>query len=253
MAAAFERAYPGTAGRVTSLPNPTDFERIEVQAGPGGEAGAGRPAGAGLAPGAKGTAADPEGDGAVLLWVGRLTLQKRPDLAIEVLARLRRDTGRPVRLRIAGEGPLEEAVRRQAAAAGVGEAIDLLGFVANPFAEMRRADLLLLTSDFEGLPNALIEVQGLGLPAVATRCPFGPEEIVEDGVTGRLAPVGDAAALAAAAAELLAAVPEARRRMAEAARRRARERYGLAAAVPRWERLLAEVAGAVPSSRGGAG
>ena len=61
---------------------------------------------------------------------------------------------------------------------------------------MADADLLLSTSDFEGLPNALIEAQGLGLPAVATRCPFGPDEIVVDGVTGLLVPVGDAEALA---------------------------------------------------------
>lgn len=260
MAAAFEQTYPGTAGRVTSLPNPTDFERIETQAGPEVPAGGDRdsetggwPVDAGRAVGTDAGAAGSAGGAALLLWVGRLNRQKRPDLAIEVLARLRRDTGRDVRLRIAGEGPLEGEVRRLAAAAGAGEAVELPGFVGNPFAEMRRADLLLLTSDFEGLPNALIEAQGLGLPAVATRCPFGPEEIVEDGVTGRLAPVGDAAALAAAAAELLAAGPETRRRMAEAARRRARDRYGLAAAVPRWERLLAEVSGSALTLKRGTG
>ena len=107
---------------------------------------------------------------------------------------------------------------------------------------MADADLFLSTSDFEGLPNALIEAQGLGLPAVATRCPFGPDEIVDDGVTGLLVPVGDAEALAGAVAEL-ARDPERRRRMGEAARRRARERFGVEAVVPRWEAAMDEVLG----------
>ena len=140
-----------------------------------------------------------------------------------------------------GDGPLAEEVRRRAAARGVSEAVDLLGFCDNPFPLMRAADLFLLASDYEGLPNALIEAQGLGLPAVATRCPTGPEEIVADGETGRLVPVGDMDALAAAAEEILA--DEGRRRaMGEAAARRARERFSLAAVLPRWEELLATVA-----------
>ena len=49
------------------------------------------------------------------------------------------------------------------------------------FAWMARADLFVLSSDHEGSPNALIEAQGLGVPAVATDCPFGPSEIVEPG------------------------------------------------------------------------
>jgi glycosyltransferase involved in cell wall biosynthesis len=77
---------------------------------------------------------------------------------------------------------------------------------------------------------------------VATRCPYGPDEIVEDGVTGRLADPGDAAGLARAIVDLLGDA-EARRRMAAAAARRARERYDTARVVPRWEDLLAEVAG----------
>jgi glycosyltransferase involved in cell wall biosynthesis len=106
---------------------------------------------------------------------------------------------------------------------------------------MRAADLLLLTSDFEGLPNALIEAQGLGLPAVATRCDFGPDEVVADGETGVLVPTGDPEALTAAVAALLGD-PERRRRMGEAAARRARELFGLERVLPHWEALLEEAA-----------
>jgi glycosyltransferase involved in cell wall biosynthesis len=219
MTAAFARVYPGTRGRVVSLANPTDFAELERQAG--------EPLAA---------------EGPVLLAVGRLTRQKRPDLMVEALAILRRHPGLAgTRLWLCGEGPLAGPLERQARRLGVSDAITLLGFVANPFALMRQADLFLLTSDFEGLPNALIESQGLGVPAVATRCPHGPDEIVEDGVTGRLVPTGDAEAIAAAAADLLGN-PQRRRQMGQAAAARARRLYDAAILVPQWERLLAAAA-----------
>jgi len=146
-----------------------------------------------------------------------------------------------VRLWMCGTGPWEERIVRRAAALDLEDAVRMLGFQDNPFALMRAADLFLSTSDFEGLPNALIEAQGLGLPAVATRCPYGTAEVVEEGVTGRLVPPGDAVALAEAAGALLAD-PEARQAMGGVAAVRARERFGLDRLLPRWQDLLDEVA-----------
>lgn len=219
----FVRTYPGLEERCRSLPNPTDFEDIDRRAA------AALPTllEADLAPGT-----------GRILWVGRLGPQKRPDLALECLARLRQlSTGCDVRLWMCGDGPWRERLERQAAALGLGGAVRFLGFSDNPFPLMRAADLFLSTSDYEGLPNALIEAQGLGLPAVATRCPYGPDEVVADGETGLLVPVGDPDALAEAAAALLGD-PERRRAMAGAASRRARRSYGMAEVLPRWEALL---------------
>jgi glycosyltransferase involved in cell wall biosynthesis len=217
---AFVGRHPALAGRTLALPNPVDFARLDALAA--------QPPDHAPAPGA-----------ATLLAAGRLVRQKRPDLMVEVLARLRRR--RDVRLWLCGEGPLARRTAARAAALGIGGELVRLGFCENPFALMRHADLFLSTSDFEGLPNALIEAQGLGLPAVATRCPHGPDEIVADGETGRLVPTGDAVALAAAAEELLAD-PERRLRMGAAARERARRLSDLGVVVPRWEALLAEAA-----------
>jgi glycosyltransferase involved in cell wall biosynthesis len=186
--------------------------------------------------------------------MGRLERQKRPDLALEVVARLRghgsegevsgtgagTGKGPPIRLRLCGEGSLRPRIERRVAALGLGDAVELAGFLDRPSTAMADADLLLSTSDFEGLPNALIEAQGLGLPVVATRCPFGPDEIVEDGVTGLLVPVGDVEALAGAVAAL-ARDPERRLRMAAAGRARARERFGADAVIPRWEAAIEQV------------
>lgn len=218
---AFARCYPELAGRVSHLPNPTDFERLDSLA----------------------AAPPPETAGAAarLLWVGRLVRQKRPDLAVAAFAAVARR--RPARLWLCGEGPLRGAVERQVERLGLGAEVELLGFVDNPFPLMRAAHLMVSTSDFEGLPNSLIEAQGLGLPAVATRCPHGVDEVVEDGTTGRLVAPGDAAALAAAIEELLAGGPASLARLGSAARESARRRFALAAALPGWSRLLATAAG----------
>ncbi len=224
MAEAVAEAYPAVRDRVTSLPNPTDFsclDRLAAEAPP--RARDGRP---------------------TILWLGRLVEQKRPDLALEALALVRRSVD--ARLWLCGEGPLEGALRRQAAALGLGSpaagpAVELLGFCENPFPLMRQADLFLLTSDFEGLPNALIEAQGLGLPAVSTRCPFGPAEIVEHGATGLLVQPGDAGDLASGVLELLGD-PARRAAMGRAAAERARATFDLPRVLPRWETLLAQAA-----------
>ncbi len=226
MAAAVAAAYPAVRDRVTSLPNPTDFQRLEV-----------------LASEARELRRDPLRP--TIFWVGRLVRQKRPDLALEALARVRERVD--ARLWLCGEGPLEPDLRRRCERLGLGlgggGAVELPGFCENPFALMRQADLFLLTSDFEGLPNALIEAQGLGLPAVATRCPFGPAEIVEHGATGLLVEPGDAAALAGGILELLAD-PARRMELGRAATERARMAFDLRQVLPRWENLLEDAAGA---------
>jgi glycosyltransferase involved in cell wall biosynthesis len=220
MTTAVERRYPGTAGRIVSIPNPTDFNALEK-----------------LSQGEVPSAAHRKDGEKVLLVVGRLSDQKRVDVALRVLAQLRQR--QPVRLWVLGRGPLEPELRRLATELGVSEVVDWLGFCDNPFPLMRHADLFLSTSDFEGLPNALIEAQGLGLPAVATRCPYGPSEIVDEGVTGSLVAPGDIEGLVAAAEDWLTS-SERRATASSAAAERARATFDLAVVMPQWEKLLLE-------------
>lgn len=222
--AAVQSVYPTVRGKTVTIPNPTDFAALDRLVDRPVEGPEEKLVGVG---------------DAGLLWIGRLTRQKRLDLALEALVRVRREID--ARLWVCGEGPLEATLKRRARDLGLGNAAHFLGFVDNPFALMSRADLLWLTSDYEGLPNALIEAQGLGVPAVATRCPHGPDEIVDDGVTGRLVPPGDPGAVAAATVEILRS-HEHRRSLGEAARRTARARFGLEVILPRWERLLLDAA-----------
>jgi len=142
------------------------------------------------------------GEPAVLLAVGRLTVQKDFATLVQAFARVRR--AHPAQLLILGEGeerPVLEALVRQL---GLEHDVSLPGFVANPYAYMARASLFVLSSRWEGLPTVLIEALYCGTPVVATDCPSGPREILRDGQYGQLVPVGDVAALAQAIETTLA-------------------------------------------------
>jgi len=128
----------------------------------------------------------------ILLSMGRLNSQKRFDLLIEAFARIA--SRQPDwNLVILGEGELrqnlEDLIRRH----GLVDRIVLPGRAGNPQAWFDRADAFALVSDYEGFPNALLESLVAGLPALATDCPTGPGELVEDGVNGVLLPAGSSA------------------------------------------------------------
>jgi len=143
------------------------------------------------------------GEPPVVLGVGALIEQKDFATLVRAFARLRGK--RRARLVILGEGrkPEETAAARRrltelAEALGVAADVAFPGFVANPYAFMARAAVFVLSSRFEGLPGVLIQALACGCPAVSTDCPHGPREILEDGRFGRLVPMDDAAAMAAA-------------------------------------------------------
>lgn len=143
------------------------------------------------------------GDPPRALAIGRAERVKRYDVMLDAVARVRAG-GVPLELTICGDGSGLGALRRGIEDRGLSGAVRALGHVEGPSRLLAEADLFLITSDHEGSPNALLEAQLAGVPAVATACDFGPDEIIDDGVTGRLVPVGDAAALAAAITDTFA-------------------------------------------------
>lgn len=142
----------------------------------------------------------------VILGAGRLTRQKDFPTLVRAFARVR--AARACRLIILGDGNGRQELMSLARQLGVDRWIDLPGFSPNPYAYLRRATLFALSSLWEGSPNVLTEALALGTPVVATDCPSGPREILQDGLIGRLVPVGDARALATAMMETLAAPPD---------------------------------------------
>jgi glycosyltransferase involved in cell wall biosynthesis len=167
----------------------------------------------------------------VVLYVGRLSSEKNPLGLLEAWARL--GPPRDAVLVLAGEGPESEAVA--ARAAPLGEAVRVLGPVADPLAWYQAADLFVLPSIYEGLSNALLEALACGLPVVSTPV-SGSEDIFAAADVGVLVPGSDPASLAGGLAPLLAD-PARRARSGEVAREIALAHYSLASVAERVEAL----------------
>lgn len=165
----------------------------------------------------------------IVLAAGRLHRQKGFDTLIEAFARSRAQID--CRLVILGEGADRPLLERHAEHLGLSYDIDLPGFCDNPFALMARAGAFVLSSRWEGFPNALVEAMACGAPVIATDCPSGPNEILAGGLAP-LVPVDNAGALADALIATLKARPD-----TAATRMRARE-FSITAAVGRYLSVL---------------
>ena len=149
-------------------------------------------------------AADPASK--VVVAAGRLTRVKRYDVLVDAFAKV--VAARPDwRLRIYGTGDAtgneRGALERQIAELGIGENVTLMG-TANPMEpEWAKGSIAAVTSRLESFGMTIVEAMRCGLPVVSTDCPHGPREIIEDGVDGRLVPVGDVDAVAGALLELI--------------------------------------------------
>jgi glycosyltransferase involved in cell wall biosynthesis len=183
----------------------------------------------------------------LVVSVGRLVEKKGHGVLIEAVRRMRR-SGQEVRCVIVGEGPLAGALRKQVAAAGLADAVELVGprDHATVLDLLRRASVVALASvvaadgDRDALPTVLLEAMALGTPVVSTTV-CGIPEIVTHGDSGLLVPPGDADALAGTLGRLLAD-PALRARLAAGGRRRVEERFDGARNAARLAGLFAAAA-----------
>lgn len=102
-------------------------------------------------------------------------------------------------LHLYGVGPLEQELRALAEELRIGKSVVFEGFHEDILNEIRDAGMYVLSSDYEGISNSLLEAMGIGLPVISTDCPCGGSRMcIQDGVNGLLTPVGEAGALRAA-------------------------------------------------------
>ncbi len=179
------------------------------------------------------------GDGGppVVLGAGRLARQKDFPTLVEAFRRVR--AVRPCRLMILGEGPMRSELQSRVRALDLEGQVSLPGWAENPWAFMARAALFVLSSRHEGLGNVLVEALACGCPAVATDCPAGPAEILED--PALLAPVGDPEALAGVMLRALARPQDRPALRAKAAR------FSMERAVEGYEAVVERVLRARPA------
>jgi len=136
-----------------------------------------------------------------IIHVGRFSGQKRHDLLLDAYART---SGAHRLILLTDDDP---ALRALIEARRLTGRVVVAGFQHNPFPWIAAADLLVLCSDHEGLPNVIIEALALGVPVVSTDCPSGPREILGASLPECLVPTGDAVALAVAMSRALAERP----------------------------------------------
>src|SRR5262249_43953901 len=199
---------PGTRARVVY--NGMDLARIAREAD----------APAGIVPGVAGRR---------LGLVGNLDARKNPALLVEALAAVRAGVpdAHAVLVGAFRDPGYEARVRDRIGALGLGGAVTVTGFLANPFPVLRALDVVVHPATRDPFPLALLQAMALERPIVATAV-GGIPEMLEDGVSGVLVPPGDAGALAAAAVALLRD-PERRVRIGRAARERLAARFSLEA------------------------
>ncbi len=137
------------------------------------------------------------------LYVGRLAIaQKRLDLMFHSLQTIERDWS----LILVGDGPDRPALEALAQELRIRDRIQFLGWHANPW-DLIMPRAVLLSSDFEGFPMALIESLSRGIPVIATNCPTGPSDIIYDGRNGILTPPGSVEAFRTAIDRALQSSP----------------------------------------------
>jgi glycosyltransferase involved in cell wall biosynthesis len=130
----------------------------------------------------------------VIVGVFRLSEEKNPLGFIDICDRVRRAIP-GLRVFVAGIGPMQREVEDRISALGLESVVSLLGRRNDVPELLSVATLLLLASNFEGMPNVVMEAQLMGVPVVATRT-GGTPDIVIDGRTGYLADAGDIDGLA---------------------------------------------------------
>lgn len=169
----------------------------------------------------------------LILSVGRLVSQKGHGDLIAAVAALGRSD---VRLRILGEGPERDTLRALGDRLGLGERLEMPGVVVEKEPHYAEASAFVLSSHYEGFPNALVEAMAVGLPCISYDCPSGPSDLIDHETNGLLVPLKDVEGLGAAVARVLDH-PDLARRWADAAPSAVRS-LGVEAIAARWEALF---------------
>ena len=168
--------------------------------------------------------------------VGRLSPEKNHTLLLRSFCEVRKSND--LKLMFIGEGEEKERLIELSKKLKIDKEVFFIGFQKNPYKYMSKATMLVLPSLYEGFGNVIVEAMALGLPVIATDCPYGPSEIIEDGKDGFLVPSDDPVALAIKIKEILQD-HELRANISKAAKIKA-QRFKLNNIIGQYRRMLLE-------------
>lgn len=138
-----------------------------------------------------------------IITVGRLHPQKNQKILIDAFSKIANDLPE-FELDIYGDGELKSELQEQICKLGMGNRIYLRGTVKNILDYVYESSIFVLSSDYEGLPNALMEALAMGVPCISTDCkPGGAKTLIKDGLNGWIVPRGNVDMLAKKIKEVL--------------------------------------------------
>lgn len=173
-----------------------------------------------------------------IVAAGRLEECKGIDILLDALNELVNVRGQTdIALSVAGQGSCETQLTQLVDQHCLEEVVRFVGFCSNPYPLIQSADLFCLTSRYEGMPNVIVEAMSLGVPVLATDCPEGPRDILQDGMLGTLVPHLDTQAIADGIERAIKADP-ARAARTNQAEESVQSRFGIGPTTRALEELL---------------
>jgi len=164
-----------------------------------------------------------------IVSAGTLEHRKGFDLLINVMSKIVKKNNK-VHLTLLGDGPEKENLRKQINSLSLSDNVRLAGYQKNPFIYFSKADLFVLSSRYEGLPNVMLESLACGTPVVAFNCPGGIDEIIVNESQGALVPENDVQALSKAIEKQMGSHKHAKGSLLP-------EKFDVKAVVPAYEKL----------------
>lgn len=158
-----------------------------------------------------------------LVAAGRFTAQKNYPMMIKAFASAAKDTDTVLEIYGTGSDEYTEKLNALITECGCEDKIKLMGRTTDMRSALESADAFIMTSDYEGMPNALAEAMSVGLPVISTDCKTGPKDMIKNGENGFLVPVGDENAAAEAIKKLISMPRAEREKVGKAAQADIRE------------------------------
>lgn len=172
-----------------------------------------------------------------IVMAGRLTKQKNYSMALRAI-KIVKEKYQDIHLDIFGKGVLKDAIEQEIIELDLLDNVTLCGWSQSTIDEFKMHDMYLMTSNAEGMPNALMEAMAVGIPCISTDCETGPSDLIDNGENGYLVEVDDSENLAKKIIDIIEMPLENRIGMGNKAHEKMRDSFNSDVIVNKWEQLF---------------